>query len=106
MLFRSVEGNQAFTNGDAEVVLVRFKRREETKIRAGENRGKVLVNHHIVTGFTKLGPLVLDADPLVFDTDPDPSDGGCAVLVQARAGGLPGPILGAALCPGPGGKAS
>lgn len=86
-----------------DIWLVRFKPREETKVRAGENRGKVLVNHHIVTGMTHLGGWVFDMSSTifdtvspVFDTVAPGLDGGCAVLIQAPG---QGPILGAAMCP-------
>ena len=86
-----------------DIWLVRFKLREETKVRAGENRGKVLMNHHIVTGMTHLGAwgfdtssAILDTSSRIFDPVAPGLDEGCAVLIQARG---QGPILGAAMCP-------
>lgn len=80
----------------ADLWLVRFKLREETKVRGGENRGQTLINHHIVTGMTPLGPALLDGEPTILDAVSRASDEACAILVQASG---QGPILGAALCP-------
>ena len=86
-----------------DIWLVRFKPRAETKVRAGENRGKVLINHHMVTGMTRLGAwgfdtssAILDTSSRIFDPVAPGLDEGCAVLIQARG---QGPILGAAMCP-------
>ena len=87
----------------ADLWLVHFKLREETRVRGGENRGKTLINHHIVTGMTALGSAPLDGELVLLDTLTRAPDEGCAILVQARD---QGPILGAALCPVAGPKAS
>jgi hypothetical protein len=98
-----IEGPEALKSTAADIWLVRFKQRDETKIRAGENRGKSLVNHHVVTNppvlIGRLDAAVLDGDPRVLDAGPDVRDDGCAVLIQAAG---QGPILGAAFCPGAG----
>lgn len=83
----------------AAVWLVRFVRSRVTDVKAGENKGKVLTNHHAVTSMERIGrwagePLTLDVADLGLAADE-----GCAVLVQDER---PGPILGAAACPAPG----
>ena len=82
--------------GPAAIWLVRFERQRTTEIRAGENKGKSLVNHHTVEELRRIG----DWNGAAMTVDlPDfalPPGKGCAVLVQAAE---PGPILGAALCP-------
>ena len=82
---------------DASAIwLVRFKRAVTTQVLRGENHGKTLVNHNIVTGLTRIGDWRGRA--VTFDL-PDARPGseeGCVVLVQ---GERPGAILGAAQCP-------
>lgn len=80
----------------AELWLVRYLEQETTRVRAGENRGKVLVNHHIVTGMSRLADWPLADDVLTVVPPELPSGEGCAVLLQAPG---QGPILGAAPCP-------
>lgn len=80
----------------AELWLVRYLEQETTRVRAGENRGKVLVNHHIVTGMSRLADWPLADDVLTVAPPELPSGEGCAVLLQASG---QGPILGAAPCP-------
>ena len=78
------------------VWLVRFIRERTTKVLRGENNGKSLTNHNIVTELSLIGQW--DGAPATFSV-PAPgltAEEGCAVLVQARG---QGPILGAALCP-------
>jgi len=95
-----LSGHEGVSERMAALWLVRFKLSEETKVRAGENRGKTLINHHIVTGMTSLGPALLDGEPTILDTLSGAVDEGCAILIQARDGAsVQGPILGAALCP-------
>ena len=102
-----LSGGKGVSEGSAGLWLVRFKLREETKVRAGENRGKTLINHHIVTGMTALGPAPLDGETIVLDAFARGLDEGCAILVQAGdERNAEGPILGAALCPARPGKAS
>lgn len=86
-------------SGDAEPVdvwLVRFVRKRLTEVRAGENKGKDLVNHNVVTEMRRIGRW--EGTPGAIAV-PDFSLGegeGCAVLVQDRR---QGPVIGAALCP-------
>ena len=98
-----VSGGAAVMDRVADIWLVRFRTRAETKIRAGENRGKTLVNHHIVTDMTRLGGWVLDRSSIILDSVSHGLDSGCAVLVQAPE---QGPILGASMCPKGAGQAS
>ena len=83
-------------NGPAAVWLVRFTKAVTTRIRAGENRGKSLTNHNIVTEVKRIGEwrgkaLTLGVNDYVLKTGE-----GCAILVQDQAAG---PIFGAASCP-------
>ena len=83
-------------NQNSAIWLVHYLKAVTTRVRAGENRGKSLTNHNIVTGMTRIGvwrgkPLSLDlAGPIL-----DPGQG-CAVVVQSSG---QGPIRGAAVCP-------
>jgi hypothetical protein len=82
--------------GPSAIWLVRFERRRTTEIRAGENKGKMLVNHHTVEEVRRIGDWDGVATTLDFPGLELAPGKGCAVLVQGPA---PGPILGAALCP-------
>lgn len=89
----SVQGDH---NGQATVWLVRFTKAVTTRVRAGENRGKSLTNHNIVTDVKQIGEwrgktLNLGVNDYVLK----PGEG-CAILVQDKAAG---PIFGAATCP-------
>ena len=80
----------------AEVWLVSFEQAHVTRVSAGENKGKTLANHHVVTEITQIanwrgGPLTLTLDRL-----PQGANQGCAVLVQEA---LQGPMLAASYCP-------
>ena len=84
------------TTGPAELWLVAFDRAHVTQVRAGENKGKTLANHHVVTEITQLarwegGPLQLD-----IESPADGANRGCAILVQEER---QGPILAASYCP-------
>ena len=82
------------TDGPSTVWLVRFLTERTTNVVRGENHGKQLANHHIVTAASRLG--TWSGGPAGFVADgPDPGEG-CAILVQPDA---PGPIVAAALCP-------
>ncbi len=92
-------GVRVALSGDAppgDVWLVRFVRKRLTRVRAGENKGKDLVNHNVVTEMRRIGRWEGVPGSIAV---PDFSLGegeGCAVLVQDRR---PGPVAGAALCP-------
>ncbi len=82
--------------GSAQVWLARYLDEVTTRVRAGENRGKTLVNHHVVTGLIRLpnwagGASTVETEPI----DLAPGEG-CAILVQEPDQGA---ILGAAACP-------
>ncbi|MSO53558.1 MAG: DUF1223 domain-containing protein [Rhodospirillales bacterium] len=79
----------------AAVWLVTFLDRRSTVVRAGENRGKTLVNRRVVMAAEPVGEW--NGTARTFDVPVTLADGeGCAVIVQSRA---PGPVLGAAVCP-------
>ena len=82
----------------ATVLLVTFLDQRTTDVSRGENHGRTLVNHHVVTGAHPLGGW--QGGRRTFAIAPDllgPADD-CAVLVQSA--GRDG-ILGAAYCPSP-----
>lgn len=80
----------------AGVWLYRFDVRKVTEVAAGENKGKTLVNHHVVREVRRIGDWQgRDMEYVVEDFAP--GDGqGCAVVVQRPDLGS---ILGADLCP-------
>ncbi len=81
------------------VWLVSFLRREATRVLRGENQGKHLVNHNIVTGMRRIGEWDGTDRTIEIAAVRNDDKTGCAVLVQA---GEAGPILGAAPCRAPG----
>lgn len=82
----------------AAVWLARFERAYVTRVKAGENKGKTLTNHHVVTGLERIATWSGSAmTAMVPGVSLDPGEG-CAVIVQSDA---QGPILGAAECPPP-----
>lgn len=79
----------------ADIWLVRFDLARETKVRAGENRGKTLINHHVVTEARRIGawtgsPVTVRVADLRLAANES-----CAVVVQGEKLGR---ILGAAAC--------
>ena len=81
-------------DGAATVLLVSVDRRHTTTVDAGENRGRTLVNHHVVRDYRPIGSwtgkaMTLELDPDALGTVGD----GRAVLVQAGEGH--GRIMGA-----------
>ena len=97
-----------------EVALVRFLRRTVTPVTGGENRGRELVNHRVVSAVEVLGRVSADGSLVARVAAPtDPAEG-CAVLVRhdaagdvPEASGSPGPDdgprthLAGMLCPDP-----
>lgn len=81
-------------DGAAEVWLVRFITEHTTQVLRGENHGKELTNHHIVTGLETLG--VWSGGAAQFSADYPAAGEGCAILVQSAA---LAPVLAAAACP-------
>ena len=81
-----------------EVALVRFLRRTVTPVTGGENRGRELVNHRVVSAVEVLGRVSADGSLVARVAAPtDPAEG-CAVLVRhdaagdvPEASGSPGP---------------
>ena len=82
----------------APIWLARFERSRATRVKAGENNGKTLTNHHVVTGMERIGTWAGAAMTATVPGVALSSNEGCAVLVQSET---QGPILGAAECPAP-----
>jgi hypothetical protein len=85
---------------NAHVVLVYFNPATKVEIARGENKGRVFTYLNAVSGFHTVGRW--HGGPKRFEMPMSEiakkAAGGCAVLVQQmREGGLPGPILGAAI---------
>ncbi len=80
----------------AALWLVRFEYALTTRVVSGENKGKTLTNHHVVTGLTRIGPWSGKAMAIRLANVALSPDEGCTVLVQDDD---QGPILGAAPCP-------
>jgi hypothetical protein len=76
--------------------LVRFLKNVTTRVRAGENKGKKLTSHNIVTKVERLSAWLGKSSQLKFTTKGFKPTEGCAILIQEDT---QGPILGAALCP-------
>jgi hypothetical protein len=79
----------------AAVWLVRYLRAETTRVEAGENKGKTLKNHNVVTDLRKIGEwrgerIAIQVPDLALGANE-----GCAVIVQAER---TGPVLGAGMC--------
>ncbi len=85
----------------ATVWYVQYLREHTTEVLRGENKGKTLTNHNIVREFRPIGEWRGEALRLDLGDVDLPPDHGCAVLVQTldQDTGVPGPILGAAVCP-------
>ncbi len=79
----------------AAVWLARFERAHVTRVKAGENKGKTLTNHHVVTRMERIGTWSGSAMTATVPGVSLAAGEGCAVLVQNEA---QGPILGAAAC--------
>ncbi len=80
----------------AAVWLVLYERENTTEVRRGENRGKTLVNHNVVTELRHIGELRGSATRIELEDLRLAENQGCAVLVQSAR---PGPVLAAASCP-------
>ncbi len=84
----------------ATVWLVQLIPSARTRVKSGENMGKALLSHNIVTAVTRVGDW--RGEPLAIRMPPGllPAGRSCAVVVQTPH---PGPVLGAANCtPRPG----
>lgn len=85
---------------DAQVILVYFDRATKVSIERGKNTGRSFTYLNAVTGFHSAGMWYGKEArfELPVSEIARKGVGGCAVLVQEmRPGGLPGPILGAAI---------
>ncbi len=76
-------------NARGQVLMAWYSRAEQVAIRAGENRGRKIVYHNVVRGWSDMG--VWRGGQIAL-TAPLPMADGVAVLIQDREGG---PILGA-----------
>ena len=79
--------------GAAEAYLVVFRNRAVTKVGAGENKGKELVNRNIVVEFEALGQIGAES---TFAVGAPPPEHGCALILQRPGQGA---ALGAWRCP-------
>ena len=82
--------------GAGSVWLIRFIKAKETRVRSGENKGKALLSHNIVTEVQKIGKWSGKQASFAVKDFALAEGEGCAVLVQDNR---QGPILGAAQCP-------
>ena len=93
-------GGSERKTGKAQVVLVYFDPATQVEIKRGENQGSVFTYWNAVSGFHAAGMWHGKAArfELPMSEVAKKGVGGCAVLVQEMGeGGLPGPILGAAI---------
>ena len=89
---------------DAQVVLVYFNPATQVEIERGANKGRVFTFRNAVSGFHTAGKWhgKKARFELPMSEIAKKGAGGCAVLVQEMVeGGLPGPILGAAIITSP-----
>lgn len=80
----------------ASVWLVKYIKSADTRVRSGENKGKILTSHNIVRHVEKVGvwagkPVTVKLQNVELEKNQ-----GCAILVQNDR---MGPVLGAARCP-------
>jgi hypothetical protein len=85
--------------GPAELWLVGYDPRHETKVARGENAGRTLTEYNIVRGFQRVGDWTGEPLELAIPSGELPPGAALAVLLQHP--GL-GPILGVARFAGPG----
>lgn len=79
--------------GIFDIIVATYDGKHETAVTAGENRGKILTNVHVVRGFRRVAQWTGGSVAVRVPLSEIAGNGGCAVLLQ-RAGG--GPILAAA----------
>jgi hypothetical protein len=81
----------------ATIWLAHFDRHQITDVSAGENKGKIMENHHVVRSFVPVAQVSPDeADPLRVAAAKTGENTGCAVLVQDNSMRR---MLGAVYCP-------
>jgi hypothetical protein len=86
--------------GDAHLVLVHFDPMKPVTIERGENKGQTIAYANPVTSVQTAGMWHGKAARFELPRSEVNKDGGCAILLQqVNKGGLPGPILGAAVLP-------
>jgi hypothetical protein len=89
-------------SGEAEIFLVPIKRAARVAIERGENSGSTMTYANVARGLRNIGSF--DGRPLtltIAQKDAFASGADCfAILVQRVDGGLPGPIIGAAMMGG------
>ncbi len=78
------------------VWFVRYIKAQTTEVLAGENKGKTLISHNIVTELRRLGDWKGQMTTLELTDVTLDDNQGCAVIVQSES---LGPIFGAAVCP-------
>lgn len=81
----AVDGNGPA--GSYDIVVVTYDREHRTKITAGENRGKTLIEANVVRGFDRVGRWTGVPVTLTVPLERMGGDGGCAVLLQRSGGG-------------------
>lgn len=67
----------------ANIMLARFLNQTEVNVTGGENKNRVLVNHHVVTSLEQIGQ-VPDAGDWSLRVASPPSGEGCVVLIQSE----------------------
>lgn len=82
--------------GIYDVMVATYDARASTRVTAGENKGRTVVNTNIVRGFERVAQWAGDPVEITVPLDAMTGDSGCAVLLQ-RAGG--GPIIAAVSIP-------
>ena len=70
------------TASPADLLLVRFHKEMETDIKSGKNRGKKLMEAHIVSVAESVGSV--ETGETTISVDPPMAGYGCALLVQER----------------------
>lgn len=91
----SADGKRAHTGA---LWIAAYKRPETVQIGRGENGGRSVTYHNVVERWQVLG--MWDGEPMTVELPlsdiAQDSTGGLAVILQTKANGRPGPILGAA----------
>jgi hypothetical protein len=82
--------------GIFDVIVAGYDGRHETMVSGGENRGKNLVNVHVVRDLLRVGQWTGKPVTVQFPISQLSGNGGCAVLLQRADGG---PIVAAAALP-------
>ena len=84
---------------DGTLYLVPFKREVTADIKRGENRGRQVTYHNVVSEMRPIGMWYGKSVDIQLPLKELSKGGydGCAILLQADVGGLPGPIFGATM---------